>query len=490
LFRQFAVENVFLCLSGGAIGLIFARVLLHTLVGQIPLQLPTSTTVRLDLPVLVFAFVIALLTGLIFTAAPLVATMRGDIFTTLRAAGQVTGLGAGGQRIRGALLVAQVAFSVTLLISAALLIQSLNHLNREALGFVPEGVITFSTPAEPARHASAAETRLFQQAVLQKIAALSGVRKVAIVNVLPLKDKNNFPTERVGHPDQSIGGMEIRLVSPQYFAAMAIPILRGRSLSGTDINGAAPVILINARLARTWWANEDPLGDQIKVGWYQGHDIGDDPVRQVVGVVGDTKDLYLTAAPRPTVYVPLDQGQWNEWGFSWVVRAGEVKGLEQQIRQAVAAIDPHQRITNLQTMDEIVDSTKATSRFDAWLFGIFAGLALLLTAVGLYGLLSFSVARRTNEIGTRLALGARRTEVIEMVLWQGLKLVGMGLVLGSVGALILTRSLSSLLFGVHPANPVSYLAVVILLLSVSLLAGYFPARRAAGLDPMAALRSE
>ena len=456
LFRQFAVENLLLCMAGGVIGLACAYFLLQAVGNRIALQIPV-TALGVDWTVMAFAFSIVFVTGLIFTAAPLFVTARNDIFETLRQAGQAVG---SGQRMRSVLVVGQVALSVTLLVGAALLIQSLNRLNHEALGFMPEGVITFSTRP-------AAGQLQFESALLQKIASLPGVRAVAAANVLPLADKNNFPTERVGHPDQSIGGMEIRLISPEYFRALGIPVLRGRSFNNTDVNGGLPVILISESLARSWWAKGNPIGDQIKVGRYEGRDLSNDPVRQVVGVVGDTKTLYLNAPPRPTVYIPIAQGQWGEWGFSWVVRATQVKALEQQLKQAVADVDNREPVEHLRTMEEIVDSTNANSRFDAWLFGGFAGLALLLTAVGLYGLLSFSVARRTSEIGTRLALGAGRSKVIELILWQGMRLVTVGLFLGLAGAVLLTRSLSSLLFGVRVTDPASYCAVALIMLAVS-----------------------
>jgi putative ABC transport system permease protein len=215
-----------------------------------------------------------------------------------------------------------------------------------------------------------------------------------------------------------------------------------------------------------------------------------DPPREVVGVAGDTKSVYLKSPPRPTVYLLASQAPWYTDGTKWVVRAGSSAPLAGRVRSSVAEVNPRQTVERFRGMQDIVNSTMADSRFDAWLFGSFAALALLLAAIGVYGLLSFSVARRTNEIGTRMALGATRGDVLKLVLQQGLTLVWIGLAVGVAGALILTRSLETLLFGVRPADPVSFAVVAILLLSAGVLASYLPARRATKVDPMVALRYE
>jgi hypothetical protein len=250
------------------------------------------------------------------------------------------------------------------------------------------------------------------------------------------------------------------------------------------------VIAVNETVARAWWPNGNPLGDRLVIGLYQGKDYGKQPPREVVAVVGDTKSVHLKAPPRPTVYIPIEQALAYDYDLNWVVRADRFTGLGDQIRQAVSQVDPRQRVAHLRTMDEIVAANTTDSRFDAWLSGIFAGLALLLTAIGVYGLLSFSVARRTSEIGTRMALGASPWNVLRLVLRQAITLVAVGLVLGLAAALALTRSLSSLLFGVRPDDQASFVAVSIVLLSVGCIAGYLPARRATKIDPTVALRYE
>jgi len=308
--------------------------------------------------------------------------------------------------------------------------------------------------------------------------AVPGIRSVGAVSMLPLTDQGNFPAQRENHPENSIGGMEIRIVTRAYFETMETPLLRGRPFVARDTASTTQVIAVNETVARAWWPNGNPLGDRLVIGMYQGKDYGKQPPREVVAVVGDTKSVKLKAPPRPTVYIPIEQALAYDYDLNWVLRADRFAGLGDQIRQAVAQVDPRQRVALLRTMDEIVTAN------------IFAALALLLTAIGVYGLLSFSVARRTSEIGTRMALGASPWNVLGLVLRQAITLVAVGLVLGLAGSLALTRSLSSLLFGVRPHDQASFVAVSIVLLLVGCIAGYLPARRATKIDPTVALRYE
>ena len=488
LLRQFFTENMLLGLAGGLAGILCGSWLLEGLVALIPFKLPASAAIRLDLPVLAFTAAIALATSLLFGLGPFLTAGKLDIHETLKSTGR-TGGGPVRQRTRGFLVAGEVALSVTLLVAAALLIQSLYRVHQERLGFVSRGLITFRTPPTPTRRKPEA-IRIFETALTERLQAVPGVRSVAAVSQFPLTGQSNFPTEWIGHPDQAIGGMEIRIVTPGYFEVMGIPVLRGRPFNARDTGSAAPVILVNETLARRWWQGNDALGSQIKVGRYQGKDYSDDPQREVVGVVADTKTVYLKQPPRPTVYLPVAQAPWYSDGMAWVIRTNLSAGLAESLRQAVAEVDPSQRVDGLRTVDQILATSTADSRFDAWLFGIFAGLALVLTAVGVYGMLAFSVARRTNEIGLRMALGADRADVLKLVLKEGFKLTAIGLVVGLAGAVALTRSLSTLLFGVQATDPASFVAVSAVLLSVGLLASYLPARRATKVDPLVALRNE
>lgn len=477
LLRQLAIENLLWGAIGAIAGVLLASWMLDGLLAVIPFDLPAAGPIRLNGPVLLFTLAVALCSSMAFSLSPVLQASRLDLYAALKS-GRGAEAGAARQRTRSVLVTAEVAVSVALLASAALLIQSLYRMHREQLGFAPHGVITFYAAQKT------------PPALTERLLATPGVRNVATVNFLPLTEPNNFPAEPDGHPEQSIGGTEIRIITPEYFAAMGISVVRGRSFDARDSAGAPPVILINEALARRWWGEGRGLGDRVLVG--RGYDFGNarEWPREVVGVAGDTKSVYLRQASRPTVYLPAAQTTWYTHGMYWVVRTNGAALISDRLRQLVAEAAPRLRVERWRTMDEIVASTTADSRFDAWLCGIFAGVALLLTATGIYGLLSFSVARRTSEIGTRLALGASPAEVLKLVLNQGMRLIAIGLIAGVAGAIVLTRSLRGLLFGVRPADPVSFILVVVVLVTVGLLASYLPARRATKIDPLSALRSE
>jgi putative ABC transport system permease protein len=415
-----------------------------------------------------------------------------DLNATLKEGGGRRASGTPRNRMRGALVVGEAALSLMLLVGAGLLIKSLYYLHQQRLGFDPRNVYTMATPFAPTAKLTAPQIWNFEQEVLRHIKLAPGVVSAAVVNKLPLSGPNNLPTQQEGNPDHSIGGMEYRAVSPQYFETMRIPILQGRGFQETDTTLSTPVAIVSETVARAWWNGRSPIGDRIVVGEYKGRQFPEvlEPPREVVGVVPDVKNMAVDEAEPTTLYVPASQLFWPLSSTAWVVRANGSLALGAALRGAVAAVNPDQRVLNVEAMSDIVARNVARPAFNALLMGIFAGLALALTSVGIYGVLSFHVARRTHEIGIRLALGAGRARVLQMVVAEGVALVAVGIGIGLAGALALSRFLSSLLSGVRAIDISTYAAVSGVLLAVALLASYVPARQATKVDPLVALRYE
>ena len=486
LFAQFLVENLVLAGFGGAVSIAAAYALVSGLVAWIPFNLPAPTPIRLDSRVLVFALAVAFATALVLTLVPLAIARRLNVQHRLRSSSRATSQGDVRGRTRNGLVVVEVALSTMLLVGAGLLIHSLYQLSLERLGFNPHGLLTFVTPLD--RHSTGLDRANFTRGVRERLHRIPGVVDVGATNVLPLAGWGNMPTERAGHPEQSIGGMEIRAVTPDYFTMLGIPLRRGRTFTTDDVAGVA---MINETLARRWWPGGGAIGDHVIVGLFRGHRLfGSDGPREIVGIVADTKDRALTGPPSPTVFVPLEQSSSVGSSIAWMVKAEGVPGLATSVRAAVTDVDPTQRVLALRTMDDIVSATTATSRFDAVLFGILAAAGIVLSAIGLYGLLSFVVVGRRQEIGTRIALGAERGQVFALFLRQGVTLTAIGLAIGAGGSLLLTRWLTGLLYDVKADDPTSFVAVAVLFLVIGGAASSLPARRAATVDPADALRAE
>jgi predicted permease len=379
-----------------------------------------------------------------------------------------------------------------LLVGAGLLIKSMYLLHQQKLGFEPRHAFTMITPFNRNEKLSPAQIWNFEQDVLRRIRSIPGVSSAAVTSNLPLEGPNNLPTQQEAHPEHSIGGMEYRAVSPQYFETMHIPVVQGRAFQESDTASSTPVAIVSETVARAWWGDKNPIGDRIVVGEFRGRtypEVLEQP-RQVVGVVADVKNLAIDEEHPTTLYVPAPQVPRSPDSTAWVIRVTGNPPLGTALRRAVAAAKPDQRVVDVQSMSEVVAHSVARPAFNAYLMSAFAALALALTSVGIYGLLSFQVARRTQEIGIRMALGANRTRVLFDVTKEGARLAGLGIVIGVVGAIALSRFLSSLLSGVRPSDPFAYLAVIPLLLIVALVATYLPARRAAAVDPLQALRTE
>lgn len=493
LLRQFLAESLLIALLGGATGLLTAAWALKVLVSSIPWDIPSASHIGLDGRVLAFTLLVALGTSLVLGFTSYRQTSRLDLNASLKEGGRQAGRSAARSLTRKALVIGEVALSLMLLVGAGLLIGSLYHLHQQKLGFDPGHVYTMTTPFAPQAGGSAGQAWNFEQQVLERIKVLPGVTSAAVISKLPLTGPANLPTEHEGHPKDSIGGMEYRAISPEYFQTMRLPIVQGRGFQESDTGSSMPVAIVSETVARAWWHGKNPIGDHIVVGEYEDRQFPEvlEPPREVVGVVPDVKNLAIDELEPTTIYVPASQLFKPLFGSTgWVVRTSGKADVGRAMRGAVLAANPDQRVLDLQPMSDIVAQSVAHPSFNALLMAIFAALALALTSVGIYGMLSFHVERRTQEIGVRVALGAKRANVIFMVVGEGVFLAAVGIGIGLGGALALSRVLSSLLSGIQATDPAVYALVSAALLAVALFASFIPARRAANVDPLVALRYE
>jgi predicted permease len=489
LLQQFLAESLLIALLGGVVGLLAAGWALKAVIASIPWNIPLTSRVGLDTGVLAFTFALAVGTSLVFGFTSYWQTSKVDLNASLK---ESTTRGATRNRARSALVIGEIALSLMLSIGAGLLIESIYRLHQQKLGFDPGHVYTMTTPFARTAKLSTMQIWNFEQEVLRRIRSVPGAASAAVVSDLPLTGPDNLPTQQEGHPEHSIGGMEYRAISSQYFEVMHIPILQGRTFRESDTASSTPVAIVSETVARAWWNGKSPIGDRIVVGEYGGRQFPDalEPPREVIGVVADVKNLAIDEADPTTIYVPASQLLRAAGSTAWVVRASGNRSMGTALRGAVAAVMPGQRVLDVQSMSDVVAHSMARPAFNASLMSTFAALALILTSVGIYGLLSFQVARRTREIGIRMALGAKRASVLLMVVRQGAFFAASGIAFGVAGAIVLTRFLASLLSGVHTTDPLTYAAVSALLLAVALLASYIPARRASKVDPLVALRYE
>jgi putative ABC transport system permease protein len=486
LVRQLLTEGLLLAVLGGAVGLLLASWGMEVLRGLGPQELPRANGIRVDDAVLAFTLGVSILTSLLFGLAPALHAARSE--ARALAEGGAGGRASARGRLRGALVAAEMALSVLLLVGAGLLLRSFVRLLDVEPGFNPRGLVTvqiaFSSPryVEPGRRAA------FVRDLVPRLEALPGVEGVALANDLPLegRDTTIYPAIE-GRP--GVGSEELILtglhaVNPGYFRAMQIPLLRGRGFEDGDAGGAPRVALINRTAAERFWPAEDPLGRRLRQS-----DSESEPWLTVIGVAGDVKHDGLGEPPAPDVYVPFAQ---NAWAYAALaLRApADAEGLARLVRAEIQALDPDQPVFSVRTMEAVLGETLASRRFTLGMIGLFAALALALAAVGLYGVMAYLVTQRTREIGVRMALGARRSDILRLIVGQGMRLTAAGVALGLAGALGLTRFLSGLLFGVGPADAPTFAGVTAVLLLAALAACWLPARRAARVDPLTGLRHE
>ena len=486
LIRQQLAESAVLAVLGAGGGLVLALWGIDLVMALEPGQLPGWNAVRVDPAVLGFTALLALAAVVLAGLLPAFAATTGDLQETLKEGGKTTG-GARQRRLRGGLVVAEVACAIVLLVSAGLLIRSLQRVQSQDPGFRPDGLLAVTLYLPDTRYPEDPQQTRFFAALLERVRALPGVTAAGGVTTLPLSTMGIDHDMPIAVEGREPGPTEdwqadFRITTPGYFEAMAIPVLRGRALAQRDHGSTTLVAVVNRVFVDRFFGDLEPIGRRIRFGrsgdWME-----------VVGVVGQVRHRGLDAEPRAELYVPTGG---LEYGTMTIVARtpGDPLALAEPFKQAVWAVDPAQPISEMKTVTELVAGSLAQRRFNTALFLIFAALALALSAIGIYGVIAYTVSRRTREIGIRMALGARYGDVVREVVGGGVKLAAIGVAIGLLGAALVTRALQSMLYGVSSVDPITFLVVPVGLLLVAALACLVPARRATRVDPMVALRSE
>ncbi len=501
IVRQLMTESVLLAIMGGvlglALGVIGIRWLLSINTAGLPRVGEGGSFVHLDWRVLVFTAVVSIGTGLLFGVVPALHAVREDLSGALR---ESSGSAGGGRNVlRSTLVVVEIALALTLVVGSGLLIRTSMALHAVSPGFDPHNVLVMNMAFTGDRYAtSAAVDQALKQGV-ERLNALPGVEVASAACCVPLQGGYGLPFNIVGKPSGNgpwLGGGDWVTVSPGYFAVFKIPVLRGRAFTDQDTKGAPPVVIINEAMAKQFWKTGDPLSDRLTIGRGIMKEFADEPDRQIIGIVADSRDDGLNQDPQPKMFIP--QGQVPDAAnalnmrlspTSWVIRTKVPpltlsQSVQSTLRQATG-LPP----SNVQTMDEIVSKSTSRNQFNTLLMTIFATSALLLAAIGIYGVMAYAVQQRTREIGVRLALGAEPGRVRGMVVFQGMRLAITGVVLGLGAAFVLSRYMSSLLFGVQSRDPVVFVGVPVLLAVIALVAVWIPAGRASRIDPLGALRA-
>ena len=487
LIRQQLAESAVLALLGGGGGLVLALWGIDLVMALEPGHLPGWNPVRIDPAVLAFTALLALAAVALAGLLPAFAATHGDLQRALKEGGK-TASGSRQRRLRGALVVAEVACAIVLLVSVGLLIRSLQRVQSQDPGFRPDGLLAATLYLPDTRYAEDHEQVEFFVTLLERARTMPGVTALGAVTTLPLStmgidhDMPIFVEGREAPPNQEPQA-DFRIAAPGYFAAMGIPLVTGRDLTERDVATAPVVTVVNQVFVdRLLDATRDPIGQRIRYGrggeWIE-----------IVGVVGQVRHRGLDTEPRPELYASYRQLSYGS--MTVVLRtAGDPLALAAPFKQVLSTVDPAQPISELKAVTELVAGSLAQRRFNTALFVIFAALALALSSIGIYGVIAYTVSRRTREIGIRMALGARHRDVLRDVIGSGLRLAGLGTLLGLAGALVVTRALRSMLYGVSAADPLTFVVVPMALLVVAVLACLLPARRASRVDPMVALRSE
>ena len=487
MVRQLLTESLLLALAGGIVGLALGYAGVNVLLSLLPIELPTFIHIGVNAAVMAFTLVVALFTGVLFGLAPAWQVSSPTLVNTLKEGRSA--VGAGHHRLRNLLVIGEMALAVLLLIGAGLMIRSFVRYQAASIGFNPDHVLTFMLELPKQKYKEDSQRRSFFARAEDLLRALPGVEQVGGVSTLPLIGTGWMSS-------YTIEGKQIRpqphshfaTTTPGYFNALQLRLIRGRWFTDSDAAGAPRVAVIDDKAAKVYFQDEDPVGHRIQNGR--------DPVSkqpfsyEIVGVVGSVKhSTNVQDDPKGQVY--LSAAQLPSPGMMYAIRtSGDPAAIASAVRAKIREIDSEQPLFEVKTMEKIREENIAAPRFNTVLLGVFGGLALMLAAVGIYGVLSYTVTQRTHEIGLRMALGASQANILKMVMREALKLSGLGMAVGMVGALLATRVLTSMLFHISRADPVTYVSIAAILGGVALLASYIPARRAMQVDPMVALRNE
>ncbi len=489
LVRQLLTESVMLALAGGGLGLLFSLWgvgLVESLGSKVN---PMLNSILVDLRVLGFTVAISVLTGMVFGLAPALHISKLDLNESLKEGGRSSGEGATRNRLRGALVVSEVAMALVLLISAGLLIKTVIRLRDVNTGFNPENLLTMTVALPNAKYPNAPAWIAFYNQIIERIESLPGVKAAGVTSVLPFSgnfDGRGLAVETRPKPRGEEISVDLYIATPGYLRAMGIPLLEGRSLTEQDVEAAQLVALVNKTMAEELWPNDDAIGKRIK---FPGSDKRPQPWRTVVGVVSDVAQYGLDRKPPMQLYLP--ESQFPTSFMTLVVRTGsDPAGMTAAIRNEILAVDKDQAVFKIASMEQLLGDSISLRRFSMLLLIIFAGIALTLAAVGIYGVISYSVSQRSHEIGIRIALGAGRKDILKLVVGQGMTLTLAGVAIGLAAAFGLTRVMAGLLFGVSATDPVTFVLISVVLAGVALGACFVPARRATKVDPMVALRYE